>query len=180
MGILLMNSSMFYKAMGYTQGGQTSVQEYPSDVVNAVDVAADLLNRGYSKAAVAGILGNIYAETGGSFDPAQKEIQGTGVGLFQFTPKGGHYEAYYQDYLTEDKNDDILSQVDYMHESIYGNYQDVLGRKNALDLGSSLKATEDPEEAARLFMDMWEKPHKDSTHWDKRRDAALKYYNLLP
>mgnify|MGYP003338265303 CR=1 FL=1 len=43
-----------------------------------------LLEKGFSKEAAAGIMGNIDVETGGTYDYLQKQDGGKGEGLFQF------------------------------------------------------------------------------------------------
>jgi hypothetical protein len=84
-------------------------QEYRN---NRQRVINHLKKRGLSNAAIAGVVGNIDVETGGSFDYQQRQtksgnprdpetVEGGGYGLFQFDDpknKAGH-ESWYKDYL---------------------------------------------------------------------------------
>lgn len=75
----------------------------------------NLLSSRYSPQVVAGIMGNIDVETGGTFDPTQKQGSGgVGRGLFQM---GGKMLRAYNKYLTDNglKNT-AKSQIDFMSE----------------------------------------------------------------
>ena len=99
---------------------------------NKKRVIQHLQDRGLSRAAISGIVGNIDVETGGSFDYRQRQtqsgspsdprtIEGGGYGLFQFDDpknKKGH-ESWYKEYLKETgKKDSTESQLDYFLDMI--------------------------------------------------------------
>lgn len=143
---------------------QPVAQETPLDTAKRL-----LADKGYGPAAIAGILGNVDVETGGSFDPSQKQYGGgPGHGLFQFD----FMKPYYFKWLG-DREDSIESQIDFMHDMIYGDQQDILGRGNAKKLQDIL-AGEDVEAAAKGFMDIFEKPSKP--HLDRRLQSAKNLY----
>ena len=133
-----------------------------------------LKDKGYTDAQVAGIMGNIAVETGGSFDFTQKQRGGKGYGLFQFDAMKKHYFDYLEE---EEREDSPEAQVDFMHETIYGKKQDVIGRGNAKELRKSLE-TEYPEDVATIFMEKWEKP--GVKHEGRRQGEAVKYFNFPP
>ena len=60
-----------------------------------------------------------------------------------------------------------------MHETIYGDEQDIIGRGNAKKLRKGLEEAKTPEEAAEIFMNIFEKP--GVPHLDRRLEAASKY-----
>ena len=86
---------------------------------NKVYVYNLLKDKGYNENTIAGIMGNIDVETGGTFDFEQKQKgKGLGYGLFQFDPSGKR--SYYDAWLEETGRDDSASaQIDFMHDSIY-------------------------------------------------------------
>jgi hypothetical protein len=136
--------------------------------------------RGYSDDAIAGILGNIDVETGGSFDHTQQQKGGPGYGLFQFDPGMG-LMPHYQNYLKWNKQlDSTESQIGFVDTLIKdGQYagsldsagypRDVIGRGNARTLRESLR-TGTPAETAESFMDIIEQPRVP--HLQRRIDAA--------
>jgi hypothetical protein len=104
-------------------------QEFRDNKQRVID---HLKKRGLSNAAIAGIVGNIDVETGGSFDYTQRQtrsgdprdprtIESGGYGLFQFDDprnKAGH-ETWYKQYL-EDKN-----KVVRIHKTLTINMQKI-------------------------------------------------------
>ena len=79
------------------------------------DIAV-ILRRYFPERALAGILGNIDVETGGTFDFQQQQKGGNGYGLFQFDFQK---EAYHK-WLEDTKEDDSAeSQIRFVAESIY-------------------------------------------------------------
>ena len=126
--------------------------------------------KGYSPNAIAGIMGNIDVETGGTFNFQEKQRGGKGYGVFQFD----FLNPYYQKYLEKsEKKDSLESQIDFMHETVYGNEQDIIGRGNAKKLRKGLEEAESAQEAAKIFMDVFEKP--GVPHLERRLEAADKY-----
>ena len=119
---------------------------------------------------IAGVMGNIDVETGGTFDPSTKQVKGNGYGLFQFD----FLKPYYKEWLKQNKMKDTAeSQVDFFVDTIYGKSQDILGRKNARNLRQALSSASSPEEAAKVLSEGWFKPGKP--HLERRMAAAGTY-----
>ena len=148
----------------------------------------DLLkDKGYSDKAIAGILGNIELETGGTFDYQQKEEgEGEGYGLFQFDPSG--MLPYYNKYLEESgMSDSAVAQIDFMDkvakgDITYYNEKDekevpILGGGNVDKLQESFKK-DDVAEIAKDFNTIFEKG-KMETGYGKRDELAEKNYSLF-
>ena len=145
-----------------------------------------LKGKGYRKEARAGILGNIHIETGGSFSPTQIEQakdKQLGYGIFQLTGK----KKDFNNWMTENKFnketvDELPMQIEYMHETIYGN--ELIGKKRGREIGdptaSRLQksfATGTPEEIALSFSNEWEKP--STPHNKQRIQAASTIFNII-
>lgn len=137
---------------------------------------------GYSKNAIAGIMANIEVETGGTFDPEQKQKLsnggvGKGRGLFQIEVGNPLYSGY-QDFLKKNKKENSAeSQVEFMHETIYGDYQDIIGRGHAKQLRDTFEKG-DAKQATLEFMKRWERPGKP--HTERRLEAASSYLDFTP
>jgi len=145
----------------------------------------DLLkDKGYSDKAIAGILGNIELETGGTFDYQQKEKgKGEGYGLFQFDPGG--MLPYYNKYLEESgMSDSAVAQIDFMDKVAKGEitYFDgerdapILGGGNVNKLQESFNK-DNVAEIAKDFNKIFEKG-KMETEYGKRDELAEKNYSL--
>ena len=148
----------------------------------------DLLkDKGYSDKAIAGILGNIELETGGTFDYQQKEKgEGEGYGLFQFDPGG--MLPYYNKYLEESgMSDSVVAQIDFMDkvakgDITYYNEKDdkdvpILGYGNVNKLQESFEK-DNVGEIAKDFNTIFEKG-KMETDYGKRDELAEKNYSLF-
>jgi len=126
-----------------------------------VDQVFNLLSSDYdlNESAVAGIMGNISAETGNSFDFTQQQKNGPGYGLFQFE---GIHQKEYDKFLEENKiTDSAKSQIDYVMENIYGSKQDIVGQGNAKQLREAF-ARDDVDLITEMFMTKFEKPKDQS------------------
>ncbi len=140
-------------------------------------IADKLKDKNFNKNVIAGILGNIAVETGGSFDYRQKEYGGgNGYGLFQLDFQRPYYESFLEKNNLEDSAE---SQIEYMHETIYGDEQDVIGRGNAKKLRNIFKEAETPEEVTEAFMNIWEKPKEEVSHLDRRIASANTFFDTL-
>lgn len=116
-----------------------------------------MIQKGFTPNAAAGMLGNIGVETGYTYDYTKKQDGGPGYGLFQF--EGNHMKNY-QNFLKENKvQDSMQSQVDYMHDTIYGEgkNRDDLGYGNAQKIKEVFKSGS-VEDASNVFLDKFEKP----------------------
>ena len=129
-----------------------------------------LESKGYSPAAVAGILGNISTETGGTFDYTLKQKNGNGYGLFQFD----FMRKYYEDYLKETKkSDSYQAQIDYMDDVVNGRVN-MMSNDKRKTLLNVLQKSSNPEEIARVFMEIFENP--GVPHLERRTKAAKEIY----
>jgi hypothetical protein len=130
-----------------------------------------LLEKGFSKEAAAGIMGNIDVETGGSYNYQQKQKGGgKGYGLFQFD----FMNKYYQDYLQKNKLEDSANtQIDYMYDTIYGN-EAMFSTKDKKALREALESG-NVEQSTKGFQDIFENP--GVPHEDRRMKSAQDIYN---
>jgi len=127
---------------------------------------------GDSPYAIMAMLGNIDVETGGSFDPKQKQYKGgPGRGLFQFDWHKKHYGDYLKEEGLEDSDD---SQARYVYENIYGKKQHIVGEGNAKKLRAAF-ATNDSIAISDVFQNKFLRPQEGKEHTDRRRDATRMY-----
>jgi len=140
---------------------------------NKEQVVALLKEKGYPAAAIAGIVGNIDVETGGTFNYQQKQKGGAGYGLFQFD----FLKDYYNNWLKNNNlKDSAQSQVDFFHDTVYGDSKDIIGRGTALQVQAALQQ-DDPELIATDVSDLWLRPGKP--HIQRRQKSALSAFTNL-
>lgn len=189
-------STTIQKPKGYGMAGIDALMNLVQAVKSAVGSGTDspqqeiidlLKDKGYSDKAIAGILGNIELETGGTFDYKQEEEgEGEGYGLFQFDPKG--MLPYYNKYLEESgMSDSTVAQIDFMDkvakgEITYYNEKDkkevpILGYGNVNKLQESFEK-DNVAEIAKDFNTIFEKG-KMETGYGKRDELAEKNYSLF-
>lgn len=149
---------------------------------NKVYVYKLLKDKGFSENAIAGIMGNIEVETGGSFDYQQAQEGGRGYGLFQFDPTGKMpaYNGWLQAY---ERKDSPEAQVDFMHDTIYkgmqvknkeGKLVDLVGEGHREKLITAFEEG-DAASISDAFTNRWEIPKKGSEHYDRRRTFATSF-----
>ena len=167
---------------------------------NKQRIITHLKKKGLSNAAIAGIVGNIEVETGGSFDFTQKQtktgnprspetVEGGGYGLFQFDDprnKDGH-ETWYKQYLKQTKKKDSTeSQLDYFLDMImagenkddpFYKYSSNMGAGNAGVIKAYLETNENPSQISDAITDRFEKA--SIKHSDRRRAAAESTFEEL-
>ena len=136
-------------------------------------VVSLLKDKGYSDAAIAGIMGNIDVETGGTFDFQQKQKKGSGYGLFQFDFLKNHYNKWLKDNKLKDSPE---SQVDFFHDTVFGDSKDIIGKTTARKVQAALQQT-NPQQIATDLSDMWLKPGKP--HIERRQRAAENAYKNI-
>ena len=148
---------------------------------NAAKVIKHLQTKGLNAKEIAALMGNIAVESGYTFDPAvtQKgKRSDPAYGLFQFDPRGQGLYKPYQEYLKDKKTEDSLeSQLDFMVDSIFGNYKkgkEHIGFGNVNKFKEALK-TGTADEAAVAFSNNILRPGKPHI---ERRVAATN--QLLP
>ena len=167
---------------------------------NRQRVIDHLKKRGLSNAAIAGIVGNIDIETGGSFDFQQRQtksgkahdpnfIKGGAYGLFQFDDPGkkaGH-ETWYKQYLEKtNKTDSTESQLDYFLDTVnagedtqdpFYSFSTNVGSRNAGTIKGYFELSEDPKQISDSITDRFLNPGK--SHSDKRRASAQATFDEL-
>ena len=158
-------------------------------------VARYLRDKGFSDAAIAGIMGNGAHE--GGWDPARGEIDGTAIGLFQFDDGN---KIGYQDHCAEN-NLEIYStenQVEWMfnNESApiisswgyvgywTGYYDDLIGvggwDGTVYVEKEEMKAADDVVKATASFMMGYERcASGETSHFDERLESAWAYYAAI-
>ena len=146
------------------------------DTPKKLQVFKELKARGLPYAAIAGIMGNIDVETGGSFDYKQKQTKGPGYGLFQF--EGGHKKAY-QNYLNKNERQDSEgSQIDYVLDNITKGEGYDIGAGNREVLLETFKSNS-PDNVALTFSKLFERPNPKKAHNDRRIKSAVGIYDNL-
>jgi len=144
-----------------------------------------LSESGFNDAAIAGIMGNIEVETGGSFDPQQKQYSGgPGRGLFQMESGEGKLDEYQTWLKKTGRQDSDASQIQFFRDTIYdpSGVKDIVG-VDVAGFGNAEKLrevfeTDDPAKIAEAVSNLWEKP--GVPHMERRKGAAAKYMEAEP
>ena len=154
------------------QGLATSVLKPDGD-----QIANILMDRLGDPVVVAGIMGNIQHETGGSFDWAQKQYGGgPGRGLLQM--EGDMLKAY-QEYLKKNKvSDGAYSQIDFL-ESILKSKDDYQVGDGHLKQLKRTAMTGNPSAYALEFSKRVERPKEGKERNDLRQKYAKEWYKKL-
>ena len=146
-----------------------------------MEFAYNYLNKTLSPEASAALLGNMYAE-GGNFAFDQEEVTdraNKGYGLFQFTDVKdgeGHRTEYFKYLGTNDKQDSIESQIDYVMANIYQGIGYDIGAGNRKKLQKIFK-TGTVEQITKAFHDIFERPQSPES-LDKRINFADQAYTF--
>lgn len=129
----------------------------------------DLLSERFPENAVPALMASIDVETGGTFDYKQKQKGGKGYGLFQFD----FHKPYYNKWLNSNKKQDSAeAQLDYLHDTLYGRNQDVIGKRTAKELRMAIDQ-QDPGTLTQTLTDSFLRPGKPNM--EKRLEAINKY-----
>jgi len=145
-----------------------------------MEFAYNYLNKTLSPEASAALLGNMYAE-GGNFAFDQEEVTdrtNKGYGLFQFTDVKdgeGHRTEYFKYLGTNDKQDSIESQIDYVMANINQGIGYDIGAGNRKKLQKIFK-TGTVEQITKAFHDIFERPQPGSLK--KRTNFAEQAYTF--
>lgn len=159
------------------------------DTENARLVWGYLTSNGYSPAAAAGILGNMYQESGVKFDAIQGGGKGPGTGIVQWERGSGRFDGLLKrakkngtswkdpqtqlDYLDYETKKTLSSYWDNTYNDV-----DIDGTRYVIQpttLEAFLNST-DPQEATKQFEKAFERAGKPN--FKRRIEAAIKYYNL--
>jgi hypothetical protein len=147
----------------YGEGG-TTFQKLTKN--KNMEFAYNYLNKTLSPEASAALLGNMYAE-GGNFAFDQEEVTdraNKGYGLFQFTDVkdgDGHRTEYFKYLETNNKEDSIESQIDYVMDNINKGIGYDIGAGNRKKLQKIFK-TGTVEQITKAFHDIFERPQPGS------------------
>ena len=161
----------------YGEGG-TTFQKLTKN--KNMEFAYNYLNKTLSPEASAALLGNMYAE-GGNFAFDQEEVTdraNKGYGLFQFTDVKdgeGHRTEYFKYLETNDKQDSIESQIDYVMANIYQGIGYDIGAGNRKKLQKIFK-TGTVEQITKAFHDIFERPQSGSLN--KRINFSKEAYTF--
>jgi len=145
------------------------------DKTNAEDNKRQIMDylslKQFPEKAIPAIMANIEVETGGTFNPQQKQLNAKNPahGLFQFDKKGKYND--YKQWLGKER-DNLYAQIDYFHDTIYGDKQKTIGKKVAERIRNSFE-TESPLDITKTLTNEWFRPGKPNL--DKRINAASKY-----
>lgn len=159
-------------------------------------VAMYLRAKGFSDAAIAGIMGNLDNE--GSWDPGSNEVGGGGFGLFQFD--GGNKTSFFAhctangltptdvtvqlDYVFNHPTEDIISSWDDGRYFYTGAYNDLIGvggwDGTIYADKNEFKNADDVVKATASFMMCYERCRSGvDSHFDRRVESAQNFYLQL-
>ncbi|OAQ55544.1 phage tail tip lysozyme [Enterococcus thailandicus] len=188
-GKLRLNGQEVYPGQG---GGPSNPGDwdgnYPPEVTTSADKFAwelwtYLLSKGYSKASIAGVLGNVQGETGGTMDPDTVQIGGPAYGIVQWDgssyplvgPPTWDGKVYVQNLFNAAGITDAISsmsgQAKLLDWSMYnGQWLGIVEPTSV----SGFKGMTDPATAAYTFERNYERPA--DTH-PERQGFAQEWYN---
>ena len=161
-------------------GGPVSLPKPKPKMPNIPALEADQLykmlkDRGFTDAAARGIMGNFYAES--KLDPDAKQKldsgkTGKGRGLAQWE-KGGRFDTdplNLVDFAAKQEKSwrDPEVQLDFMLAEM--NNSEAFG-----DVRTAINAAKSPADAAKIFLEGYEKANPDKAHLDRRVDYAMSY-----
>lgn len=195
-GKLLLNGQQVFPGQG---GGGSNPGDwdgnYPPGVTSQADKFAwelwvFLLSKGYSKASIAGILGNVQGEVGPGMDPDTAQVGGPAYGIVQWDgsayPLVGPPTYNGREYVTnlfnaagiKDQISSMSGQAKLLDWCMYNGQW--LGRVNPTSV-SGFKSMSDPKAAAYAFEENFERPaaaHPERQEWaqtwyDKFKDLEV-------
>lgn len=135
------------------------------------------VGRGVPPAAAAGIVGNLDVESGGFADDVIAGTRRGDNGTAGYVPQlRGDRLAAFETWAAQNKQNpaDLNAQLGFVLEQMDPNspFRDPQSAK----VRDALWAAKTPDEATRLFMDGFERPHPDYAHFDRRLSAAQKVF----
>lgn len=167
LGILLLGTNVLYEA--------EILQDQPLSNAerNAWGIWTLLEKKDYTKEAIAGILGNIDQETGGTFEPDIDEKDGTGYGLIQWTPKTVLLEHIRSAELSGEANS-LETQVKVIDWELSGEGRGYIPTKKYPYSGNEFKQLTDVRIAASAYEKNRERPRDDHP---ERQELAQKWFD---
>ena len=124
--------------------------------------------------AIAGIMGNIDVETGGTYDYKTQQVGGSAQGLFQFEKP--HMDAYNQYKKDRGIAPSASAQVEYVIDNIFSGVGLDIGARNRTELIGSL-ANDSTEEITKKFSNLFLRPGKPNIN--KRIQKAQDIYEEI-
>lgn len=168
-----------------------------SEMENNADIIISYFrSQGYDDRTIAGMLGNIQAES--TLSPTRHEVGGSGYGLVQWTPKSKLEEHCTTLGLSPYDNGDVQLQVIvaeilnrtgvaewYTTSGFINNYlnsgatSDMIGVTGRQFLNNTMNW--EPDKLAIMFMVGYERPSYDPSenHYERRKEYALKWYEYM-
>lgn len=147
----------------------------------AIKIAKAFASAGFSKAATAGVLGNVYAESGFVADRSSPD---NGYGLGQWTPRSKIRTWMDSNGLEGTPDSDEDGQIKMLvatAKSSFNNHYLSEAKAEITVKNDSLYDTwhdaSDPEVAAVAWMSGWERPTWASRNEDSRKQVAKNYYD---
>ena len=165
--------------LGIMTGGDSGID--PNSV--ETQVYQYFTSNGFSPAATAGIMGNIWRESNFKPDAIEDSGNGPAAGLFQWmswSDKNGRWKAMSDHAASKGKDwTDLQSQLEYALSEMGGsenwawkNYSS----KTGISSFDEFKKMTDPQDAANAFMVSFERPAASTSAIDKRKAHAIEYY----
>jgi len=160
----------------YKEKRKERIKEIEVTAKKRPSLAEDLREAGFSRKEVqAALLGNIAVESP-KYDHTSKGYNDA-HGLFGLDPspkgKKSAYDAYLKDKQIADSN---RSQIQFVHDTIYGDRQDLIGRETARRLREVFEKG-NVDEITTAFSTMWERP--GTPHMDRRLEKANEWYGAM-
>lgn len=147
----------------------------------AIKIAKAFASAGFSKAATAGVLGNVYAESGFVADRSSPD---NGYGLGQWTPRSKirtWMDANGLEGTPDSDEDGQIKMLVATAKSSFNNHYLSEAKAEITVKNDSLYDTwheaSDPEVAAVAWMAGWERPNWASRNEDNRKQVAKNYYD---
>lgn len=164
-------------------GGSSYVSDGTTGNANADKIFKLFISEcGLSIAAACGVLGNVYVESGGTFDPGQEVPDGTStsMGIFMFyqSGHGGNNFSNLKAHCGSYGYNTIEGQVEYLRQWLnneFSGYGDGAATKRKLDAVSD--SAEGASKAAEIFCVDFERP--GIPHLEKRQTKAKEYYEIF-
>ena len=141
---------------------------------------------GLSIAAACGVLGNVYVESGGTFDPGQEVADGTStsMGIFMFyqSGHGGKNFSNLKAHCGSYGYNTIEGQIEYLRQwfngDVFGYYIYAgQGSKTLSGLNAVPDSAEGAAQAAKIFCEEFERP--GIPHLETRQSKAKEYYEIF-
>lgn len=161
-------------------GSASSSSDFKTNDV-AIKIAKAFASAGFSKAATAGVLGNVYSESGFVADRSSPD---NGYGLGQWTPRSKirtWMDANGLEGTPDSDEDGQIKMLVATAKSSFNNHYLSEAKAEITVKNDSLYDTwhdaSDPEVAAVAWMAGWERPTWASRNEDSRKQVAKDYYD---